>query len=84
MTCEENINYGSRTERAADTIRGDNHGMAKSKEYYETNAVLRTHFKKVCKNRNWNFDDFEEIFAEEWYVRPNGYRQRKFYYKEKK
>lgn len=65
------------------SIRGENHHYAKTrtKEYYETHSTTRHNFKDViCKNKGWNFCDFEEIFAE-WYLKPNGTRERKYYYK---
>lgn len=91
MTRKENVNYGTRNKRVSKYLTGvpridmigEKHYNAKSKEYYETKSALRANFRVVCKNQNWNFDDFEEIFAG-WYYYPSGQKQKKYYYKEKK
>lgn len=51
-------------------IKGENNINAKSMEYYEKTPVLRSSFKRTCKRMGWDFNNFEEIFAE-WYIRPN-------------
>ncbi|MEG0151635.1 MAG: hypothetical protein RR744_00450 [Cellulosilyticaceae bacterium] len=55
---------------------GDLNSMAKPKEYYSVNTSFRHSFKKICKNRGWNFEDFNEIFSGEI---SNNY-QKRFYY----
>ena len=92
-TAKENANYGTRNERMRKSISkllkdnpkicGQNNPKAKPKSYFETNPVVRNNFKRTCMKMNWNFGDFEEVFAE-WYISPNGQRQRKYYYKEKR
>lgn len=62
VTRKENCNYGTRNLRHGLAIKGDNHPHAKPKKYYETFAVERHHFKQTCNNRNWNFNDFDEVF----------------------
>lgn len=61
------------------TVKGKNNPKAKPREYFESHATVRSHFKTTCKKMEWLFDDFKEVFAE-WYVKPNGNRERKYYY----
>lgn len=42
-------------------LKGENSPIATSKEYYESHPVERGCFKKVCRNKNWNMEDFMEI-----------------------
>lgn len=58
---------------------GSNNYSAKPKEYYATTPYYRSAFKNIiCKHQGWDFNDFEEIFAEwHWY---SGRRKRKYYY----
>lgn len=58
---------------------GENNPSAKDKYHYETSSVLRKTFKRVCANRNWNFDDFKEIFDKR-YKAPNDQTMTKYYY----
>ena len=58
---------------------GINHPGAKNIKYHETKALTRNDFKKSCKRKGWDFEDFEEVFAE-WYIRKNGDRKRKYFY----
>lgn len=53
-------------------------------QQYATEPTPRSTFKTSCKHRNWNFDDFEEIFAG-WYYFPNDnkHRARRFFYKKR-
>lgn len=57
-------------------LKGEQNLKAKSKDYYETHPTLRSSFKRTCHRMDWNFDDFEEVFAE-WYIRPNDNTKRK-------
>lgn len=53
------------------------------REYYETNAVLRSGFKEKCKREGWNILDFTEIFSGEWYHFPSNPDRKigKYFYK---
>lgn len=62
---------------------GYNHPAAKDAKYYENNSSLRSDFKRRCKTHDWDFNDFDEIFAE-WHYNKNGIRKRKYFYKHKK
>lgn len=83
VTRSENVNYGTRNERASKAMKGKYAGCksykAKSKEYYASNARLRGNFKKICKSQGWQFDDFEEIFSG-WHYHKIGKRERKYLY----
>lgn len=46
------------------------------KEFYETKKTVRNSFKRICKNQNWNFNDFDEV----WKGDRNKYYQKEFYY----
>ena len=92
ITSKDNINYGTRNERASKSISktmkgnpkicGSNHYLAKTREWYETNSVIRTNFKTTCKKQGWHFENFKEVFAD-WYVSPSGHKQRKYVYIQK-
>lgn len=58
---------------------GSLNSNSKPKKHYETKSCFRSEFKKICKNQGWDFDDFEEIFAEWKYTKDK--RLRKYYYK---
>lgn len=47
--------------------------------YYENKAVVRCYFKVRCAKEGWNFNEFEEVFAE-WYNRADGIREKKYNY----
>lgn len=65
-------------------IKGEGNISAKPMEYYEKTPVLRSSFKRTCKRMDWDFNNFEEIFAE-WYIRPNDKTRRpKNFYKLKR
>lgn len=49
-------------------------------KWYETNAVTRPNFKRRCKEKNLNFNDFEEIFSH-IYQYPNGRTIKYYFYK---
>lgn len=63
-------------------IRGVNSSRAKPMSFYEESPTARGHFKVTCKRMGWDFEDFEEIFAK-WYIRSNGKRQRRYFYKKR-
>lgn len=50
-----------------------------SREHYEHNGISRSDFKRLCKCRGWNYEDFEETFAY-WYNNKQR-RYSKYYYK---
>lgn len=87
VTHKENSNYGTRNERISQKQKmvdktyatGSNNYSAKPKEYYATTPYYRSAFKNIiCKHQGWDFNDFEEVFAEwHWY---SGRRKRKYYY----
>lgn len=78
MTPKENINHGTRNERVGEKVKGVKNYKSKKKDYYETNPIVRTQFKRTCKRQEWNFEDFEEIKSNEKYLRSI-----KYFYKEK-
>lgn len=90
VSCSENINYGTRNERDSKSktgisnfkIKKEKNGNSKSFTYYENTPVLRRAFKVTCDRMEWNFDNFDEIFAS-WYIYTNGKRERKYFYKRK-
>lgn len=41
--------------------KGERNPNANSKEYYVTNPITRSNFKRVCKSMNWEFRHFKEI-----------------------
>jgi len=51
----------------------------KPKVYYATKSSRRYLFKEVCKNNNWNINNFEEIYSNE--TENDGHK--KYYYTEK-
>lgn len=57
----------------------NNDRYTKPKEYYSTKPTQRGSFKKICKNNKWDFNDFEEMFAE-YKLRKDGVRKDKLYY----
>lgn len=60
---------------------GDNHHRAKPMEYYETHAVMRHNFKRICKTRGWDFNRFYELKSPELYIRlESNNLKRKYYY----
>lgn len=48
------------------------------KEYWESHAITRNNFKRACKKRGWNFDDFIEIDSG---IKSGG--NKKYYYVQK-
>lgn len=46
------------------------------KEFYATKKTVRNSFKRICKNQNWDFNDFDEV----WKGDRNKYYQKEFYY----
>lgn len=62
---------------------GEKNPYAKQIEYYSNTPTLRRTFMSVCRSRNVNFNDFDEIFSE-WHIKPKGDRERKFIYVTKK
>lgn len=87
-TATENNNYGTRTQRSIDKLKGvprpntlgEKHFNAKPKEYFEETPTLRSNFKTTCKRMNWDFNEFQEVFAK-FYIRPNGEKERMYFYK---
>lgn len=61
-----------------------NYDDEKLLKQYETEPTPRSTFKTSCKHRNWNFDDFDEIFAG-WYYFPNSetHRAKRYFYKKR-
>ena len=57
--------------------RGVRSNSFKPKEYYGSKLSSRTNMKKICKNNNWDFDDFLEIFKGD---KGNGKNKRKLFY----
>lgn len=55
---------------------GSKNPRFKPKEFYENKKTTRNSFKRICKNQNWNFNDFDEI----WKGDKNKYYQKEFYY----
>lgn len=55
----------------------------KNIKYFEKNSLTRVQFKRACKRRNLNIEDFEETHVD-YYTPPNGRRQKKYTYKLKK
>ena len=51
-----------------------------SKEHYEVTKTKRDVFKRTCKRLGWNFNEFEEVFTNDYYVKPSGIRVKLFYY----
>lgn len=47
----------------------------KTKEYYGTCAVTKSHFKKVCGNNSWSVEDFVEEYSGD-----KAGKVKKFYY----
>lgn len=52
------VNHSSALHKSGSVLGGK---REKPKEYYETFQVTKGHFKSVCKNRGWNFDNFETV-----------------------
>ncbi|MGL5962153.1 MAG: hypothetical protein ACRCZ0_09425 [Cetobacterium sp.] len=52
-------------------------------ESYEEKETARSDFKRRCRIRGWDFDDFEEVHVG-WRYKINGERERKYSYKLKK
>lgn len=48
--------------------------------HYETHSTFRFNFKKICKRKNLNFDDFNEIFDKRICCSNGKYRNRYFYF----
>lgn len=68
------------SEKRKGLCKGANNPSAKPIEYWETHSTMRYMFKKTCKAMGWEFNDFEEVFSD-WYHKPSGKRERKFFYK---
>lgn len=59
---------------------GELHPMSKPKEFYETNTVQRSTFKRACKTKGWCYENFEEVDSGEWYIKPNDKREKLYFY----
>lgn len=70
MTPKENMNYSH---------AGNKSVLAKPKEFYTTNPVFKSNFKKACQSKGWEYDSFKEVFAE-LHHKPSGQKEKKFYY----
>lgn len=53
-----------------------------NKEYYSNHSIRRGSFKRTCKRAGWDFNDFEEVFAE-YFIRKDNYKEKKYFYFEK-
>lgn len=62
-------------------MKGEKNINSYSKNYYETNATFRSIFKRTCRRRGWDFNDFEERESC-FHVNKNGRRSRKYTYTE--
>lgn len=68
-TPKENINHGTRNERASETrrkrfsskqIKGS---ISIDIEYYENTPCKRSLFKIICKKKRWDICDFIEVYS---------------------
>lgn len=59
--------------------RGMDCSIAKPMEHYETTPTLKSGFRKTCKRKGWNFEDFKEVFAE-YHVSEKGRKTPKYFY----
>lgn len=64
-------------------MRGENHPHSHTIEYYETNSVVKSSFKRTCKTRGLDFNDFDEYF-DKFHIYPDGKRVKKFFFIKKK
>lgn len=63
------------------SISGENNKHSIDIKQYETKKTRRSAFKTTCSTRGWNFDDFEEVFAD-WHIYPCGTKRvREYFYK---
>jgi len=57
ITWKENYDKGVLERSGANNYKA----RGKDEKYYSENVTERSNFKKVCKTRGWNFENFEEI-----------------------
>lgn len=90
MTSKENSNYGTRNKRISNLTKGvsrkqtsgTKNGNYHSKAYYKTSPTVRGNFKISCKRHSWNFNNFEEVFADIW-IYPDKTKRNRYFYIEK-
>ncbi|MGL4453317.1 MAG: hypothetical protein ACRCXT_14290 [Paraclostridium sp.] len=65
--------------------RGLKSPNSKSLKYWEENSINRQNFKRICKNNNFKFDDFIEVFSH-YMMRKSGDRlsMYNYFHKEEK
>ena len=84
VTHKENINWGTCKNKIGVSRQkyvGPLSGVYKTQEYYKTKKISRSNFKKICKNKNWDINNFEEIFSGEIYSK-NGDKLYYYVFKE--
>lgn len=59
---------------------GENNPKAKTKDYYKIHSTRRDKFKRTCERMKWNFNDFEEIFSNEYYISQKNKKEKKYFY----
>lgn len=80
VTHKENINWGTCKKRiglSRKKYKGILSSVYKGKDHYKIKKISRSNFKKICKNNNWNINDFEEVFSGEIYPKN---RDKLYYY----
>lgn len=60
-------------------LKGQLNPKSKPMEYYETNSILRSDFKRTCISQSWVFKHFKEVF-DCTYIRTNGNKCKKYFY----
>ena len=84
VTPKENSNYGTRNDKISKNKIGNRHFRYRDKESYLKKSTTKNTFKLACKDKKWDFNNFEEIFSGKYKTFSNGKKQKLYYYKEVK
>jgi hypothetical protein len=62
-------NYELGNLRWVDSLSNNNNKREQNEENILSKSFCRNNFKTLCKRRGWDFEDFEEVFEGETYLR---------------
>lgn len=76
--CTYNINYGNHNAKVLASNLAN-----KDISYYESYPIFRDDFKKRCKSRGLNFEDFDEVFSDRYEFKDRKVTRYFYFYKYK-